>query len=143
MTVIAWDGHTLAGDRQRTHGGTPVAATKVFKIQAPDGRLFLVGAAGRADCTQMFVAWLRGGEKPLMPSNVDDFGALVVDVKRRVWNIHDTLFYVHCSAKQWAIGSGANYALGAMAAGATAAQAVRIASKLDVHCGLGVDCVTF
>lgn len=43
----------------------------------------------------------------------------------------------------WAIGSGCDYALGAMEAGATAQEAVRIASRLDNQCGMGVDVVRF
>lgn len=44
---------------------------------------------------------------------------------------------------KWAIGSGADYALGAMYAGLSAAEAVMIASKLDTGTGLGVDSVSF
>lgn len=41
-----------------------------------------------------------------------------------------------------AIGSGAHFALGAMVAGATAIEAVTIASRLDKSSGFGVDSVT-
>lgn len=44
---------------------------------------------------------------------------------------------------KWAIGSGADYALGAMYAGKSAKEAVEIASQLDTGTGLGVDVVTF
>lgn len=115
---------------------------KVHRIQAADGRVFLVGCCGRADHIEAFFAWMRGGEKPSMPLDAE-FSALVIDERRRAWNIHDTLIYVRCTAKRWAIGSGCDYALGAMEAGASAEQAVRIASRLDVHCGFGVNSVRF
>ena len=35
----------------------------------------------------------------------------------------------------WAVGSGEEYALGAMAMGASAAQAVEVASQFDVYTG--------
>lgn len=39
-------------------------------------------------------------------------------------------------------GSGADFALGAMAMGAGARRAVEVACELDVHCGKGIDVVT-
>lgn len=39
----------------------------------------------------------------------------------------------------WAAGSGADYAMGAMAAGKDAKEAVEIACRFDINCGLGVD----
>ncbi len=143
MTVIAWDGRTLSADRQRTGGGTPTTMRKARKITAPDGRQFLVGCCGRSDFIQMFLNWLDGGEKPALPVT-DDFAAIVIDQKRRIWVIHDTLIYVQITGiPHWAIGSGGNYAMGAMEFGATSAEAVRVAHVLDVNCGLGVDSVGF
>lgn len=43
----------------------------------------------------------------------------------------------------WAVGSGCDYALGAMKFGATAKEAIAIASELDVNTGLGIDTVDF
>jgi ATP-dependent protease HslVU (ClpYQ) peptidase subunit len=40
---------------------------------------------------------------------------------------------------KWAIGSGADYAMGAMAVGADAKRAVEVTSDLYCRCGLGVD----
>lgn len=143
MTVIAWDGQTLSSDRQRTIGGTPTTMRKARKVTAPDGRQFLVGCCGRSDFIQMFLAWLAGGERPVFPVT-EDFYALVIDQKRRLWVIHDTLIYVQVTGiPHWAIGSGGNYAIGAMQFGATSAEAVRVACRLDVNCGLGVDSVRF
>lgn len=143
MTVIAWDGQTLAADRQRTFGGTPTTMRKARKIVAPDGRVFLVGCCGRSDFIQMFLAWLEGGERPSFPVT-EDFAAIVIDQRHRIWVIHDTLIYVEVfGIALWGIGSGGNYAMGAMEHGATAAQAVKVASRLDINCGLGVDCVSF
>lgn len=142
MTVIAWDGKVLAADRRRTVNGTPMPATKIFKIKSPDGRLFLVGCAGDSfDCGQ-FVRWMRTANENDKPTTTS-LSALVIDEKARAWYLSEKLLYHRVSVRCWAIGSGADYALGAMAAGRTAPQAVRIASKLDIHCGQGVDVVRF
>ena len=41
--------------------------------------------------------------------------------------------------KQWAIGSGRDYAIAAMHLGRTAAEAVAVACLFDVSCGMGID----
>lgn len=41
----------------------------------------------------------------------------------------------------WSIGSGGDFAHGAMAAGCSALEAVKIASCLDIRTGLGFDCI--
>lgn len=117
-------------------------AKKVLRITAPDGRKFLVGCSGCAYASTSFVAWLQGGDKPSLASDVE-FCAMVVDERRRVWMLGRELVYLQINMPQWAIGSGADYALGAMAAGADPERAVRIASRLDVSCGLGVNVVRF
>ncbi len=42
----------------------------------------------------------------------------------------------------YAIGSGRDYAMGAMAMGADAIGAVKVASTFDIQCGIGVDTLT-
>lgn len=52
MTVIAWDGKTLAGDRLRALNGTLSRARKVFRITGKDGRANKLTPAcgGGVDC---------------------------------------------------------------------------------------------
>jgi len=142
MTIVAWDGATMAADRMSCYGSTPLIGTrKIHRIESPDKRTFLVGCSGRRDHIEAFMAWLRGGSKPDMQRD-DEFSTMVIDPRRRIWLITGTLIYVQISAKKWGVGCGVDYALGAMAAGATAQEAVRIASKLDINCGGGVDFLT-
>jgi ATP-dependent protease HslVU (ClpYQ) peptidase subunit len=142
MTVIAWDGTTLAADRQRTIGGTPMPTTKVFKLQHRDGDCILIGAAGDSwDCVE-FVRWVRAGfdkPKPTMTS----LAGIMIDETRTIWYFGEKLVRHRITLPKWAIGSGCDYALGAMEAGKDAVRAVRIASKYDVGCGMGVNKVTF
>lgn len=138
MTTIAFDGFTLAGDRQSTYGNTPVRTRpKVHRVTAPDGRRFIVGMAGLAADARAYLQWLRGeitGRPPFV-----DMSAMLIDDARRIWIYNDKSHgYEQIHTRQWAIGSGCDYALGAMAAGADAVAAVKIASRLDVCTGMGV-----
>lgn len=142
MTVIAWDGVTLAADRQASFGEVPTGgALKIWRSVAPDGRAYLCGASGLGEHCRGFRAWLDGkGDKPTFNEN---FSAIVIDERRRIWYRNADTGYARVRLKVWALGAGCDYAIGAMAAGATAVQAIKIASKFDVWCGFGVSKLTF
>jgi ATP-dependent protease HslVU (ClpYQ) peptidase subunit len=142
MTTITWDGRTLAGDRQATSGGTPTTTTKVFKVKCKKKK-YLVGFSGRLADGQAFLRFVERGfqDNPA----IDTLTAMVIHEDGRVVTYDDTNANP-CDLgilKYWAAGSGADYALGAMAHGATATEAVLIASDLDVNTGRGVDKVSF
>jgi ATP-dependent protease HslVU (ClpYQ) peptidase subunit len=138
MTTIAFDGCTLAGDRQSTAGGTPTETRKVFEVLSPTGERWLYGCAGNAAQCQEFTRRVQA--KMPMPT-FTDFAVLAVGPDGSIWQAEENLIWERKGTIQWAAGSGANYALGAMAAGATAEEAVRVAMGLDVSTGLGVDFV--
>lgn len=146
MTTIAWDGRTLAGDAMTTWGGTPMRACvpKVHKVTAPNGRKALVGFSGSLAYGNAYLAWLNGGDKP-DPKVPESTGwtVIMVDDEGGIWQRSDTsdAWTLLGRRVNWACGSGADYALGAMAAGATAEQAVKIASNLDTNTGFGVHAV--
>lgn len=137
MTVIAWDGKTLAADKMATFGGTPVPTTKIFQIGAE-----LIGCSGLVSECLQFVEWYRKGEpadsKPVFE---EGFSALVVQ-NGKLYKYERQLVPLHLPVPVWGAGSGADYAIGAMAAGKTAVEAVEIACRFDVNCGLGVDSFT-
>jgi ATP-dependent protease HslVU (ClpYQ) peptidase subunit len=136
MTTIAWDGRTLAADKQSTWGGTPTRTRKIFRAKHPDGRVMIYGCAGLTHECQAYTRWIDGEiEKP----DFTDISILSIDQKGRIWYANQSMLWARIITKRWAIGSGCDYALGAMAAGKSAADAIRIASKLDVNIGLGVD----
>lgn len=149
MTTIAWDGTTLAADACSWSGSARRRVRKVFKVRAKDGRVFLVAFAGEAAFAMAVLAWMRGeGVRPnchdFMP--VEDCGqqcALVIDEKRRVWQLSPTLVYIRHYERIYAFGGGHEFAWGALEAGATAREAVQIAIKRSDLAGLGVDTVRF
>lgn len=132
MTTVAWDGKTLAADSQSTTGSIRGTAAKLAKNKAG----FLVAGAGDWPTVKMWINWVLAGMPPdQQPASVTETSVLVVDPRGRPTLFSDTPVAAPLPRKQWAIGSGADLALGAMAAGADARQAVKIACKLDVYSG--------
>lgn len=143
MTVIAFDGHVLAGDRKATFGGTPNASRKVHRV-VKDGTVGLFGFSGSGSFCRAYLHYLRTDERWTEPRGEYTWTVLCVGADGMVWQRTDNACgWEPVGRRQWAIGSGADYALGAMAAGKTAREAVLIAARLDNSCGLGVDVVRF
>lgn len=149
MTTIAWDGKTLAADSCSWSGGARRKVCKVFKVRAPDGQRFLVAFAGSGSFAIAVLAWMRGqAERPdpalfVPPEQRDHQCALVIDERRRVWQLGNELVYTQMRERIYAFGGGQDFAWGALEAGASAVQAVRIAIKRSDFAGLGVDSVRF
>lgn len=65
----------------------------------------------------------------------EGFEALVIDTLTGKCYMYENRLYPYEVKAPFAIGSGFKYAMGAMLAGATAAQAVEIAARLDKNTG--------
>lgn len=143
MTVIAWDGKTLAGDRMMVLESRRVPYTKVHRVETPNGRRLLVGVAGTIAETVDVLAWIRAGEPDARPA-VKNVSILIVDEALKVWQLQEeALARIEVALPKWAVGCGGDYAMAAMECGAVAAEAIAIASKFDYRCGMGVDTVSF
>jgi hypothetical protein len=143
MTTIAWDGAALAGDRLGDYGGTKVTIRKVFAVKNKRGERYLIGGAGGSGLLTAWRRWVEGlGPEPVINRD-DDFAAIMVDERRRVWKVEWNLQHVRYRDRFMALGSGRGEAIGAMAMGATARQAILVASRHDIGTGRGVDVVKF
>ena len=138
-TTIAWDGHTLAADSQRTKGAEKMLG--VNKIHRCENRKAWVACAGSTDAIESFIDWYE--KAPSEPSRTaKSFVLWQCDIECII--VHDD---GHCEAHNTvdrsindvlgptAVGSGEAFAQGAMAAGATAEQAIAIVEKLDLFTG--------
>lgn len=134
MTTIVWDGRQMVGDRQSTWGTTPTLTRKVFSVSHPEHGSWVFGSCGRTYDCQAFARWAHGEKTE---PKFHDLVVLAVNEKHEVWMFDEKGNWAKIGVQQWAIGSGADYALGAMAYGATAWEAVQIAAKLDVNTGVG------
>jgi len=135
MTVIAWDGKTLAADRRVTFNGTPFEATKIFLVSNGESAV-IYGAAGSTCDANEFHRWIIGDrDRP----KLTDLSIIAIDEGGIVYWADSDLNWAKLGCGATAIGSGGKFALGAMKAGKSARDAVEIAIMLDVDCGNGID----
>lgn len=121
MTIIAWDGRTLAADSSMTIGNTIESRPDSKIVVLPDGRAF--AAAGASPDVQRFRAWMSGGGFPPQLVEPQSFAALVCvpdadpTARLKCFLIEgDSLAYPMEVSGLQAIGAGRDFALGAMAA---------------------------
>lgn len=131
MTTIAYRAGLLAADSQATGGG--IKDCSIVKL-ARNERGDLCAAAGDAGFISRFLGWFIGGEKHDVPDRGDGNEGVIIRADGSITGFDKGGDYL-VIAPYYAVGSGRQLALGAMAAGATAAQAVEAAIKHDVYSG--------
>lgn len=144
MTTIAVDRTAMAGDLQCTNSRTGTkwkCKTKIYKFDAHPSiypEPFIVGFSGStADMigvSEFFSnpdRWKRG------PTTKNIMGLVLVP-DGTIYLFEDYTSWILVDQPYAAIGTGAEYALGAMVQGATPKQAVRASMKHDIYTGMGV-----
>lgn len=139
MTVIAWDGKTLAADKRASNSGLIFPVTKIFKHRG-----CLIGGAGDFDRINETIAWFAAGADPAkMPpyarSNDDYVALLVIEPNGSILKYERSAVPFKIEAPFFAIGSGRDFAMAAMHLGRSAVEAVQVACALETGCGNGVD----
>lgn len=146
MTTVCWDGKTMAADKQMNTGSMKHLVAR-SKIRAGEyhGLPAIFGGAGTTVYSDAVIEWLVAGmpdeHKPEMPANPDSF-TVIVATEAGVFEYIDSLRPIPLGQTKWAVGSGGEYAFGAMDAGASAKRAVEIACGRDVNSGFGIDALT-
>jgi len=142
MSVIVWDGKTLAADTLATNGNLKRYTTKVWRMGDR-----LVGGAGTATGIQAMLDWIEGGMKreafPKEDTSEDSVVVWVVHKNGYVAKFEGGPYPITYHDETWADGSGRDFAYGAMAMGADAAKAVEVACLYDAYCGGKVETVSF
>lgn len=145
MTTICYKDGILAGDTMATRGSEKTyGVQKVFLTER-----FLLGVSGSAANILPLVDWFidhfaaipDGNDATYLhrmwdsaPNYHDGYSYILVDREGRVFsNTNAPPMRIHAGCD--AIGSGAAYAMGAMAFGASAVDAVRVAKGLDAYTG--------
>ena len=129
MTVIATDGYTMAGDSIVTSGDGTLYSKTYKKVHRVGNEI--IGLAGNTSHCTAYLEYIKnGGEKP----ELDNFHALHL-TSNGVFLVDDKTLNKLKVKVPYAIGSGAEIALGAMLEGATPAKACRQAIKRNVRCG--------
>ena len=133
MTTIATDGSIMAADGLvHDHVDTIVdtGAQKIFRLD--DGRV--VGGAGNRADVNAWVAWLNAGKDGDCPIVSERFSGMIL-------NTDGTVLWVDHKGREQdtpvpcAVGSGQDFAYGAMEAGASPVEAIEIACKRDLFTG--------
>lgn len=140
MSVIAWDGKSIAADKQATCAGLKLTASKIRRLDTG----IILAWAGEQDSGEMMARWFIGGQDPAKwpacQSDKDLWCRLIIvdrDGFVSTYERQPVSFPMEDKAMAW--GSGRDYALGAMARGATAREAVEVACRFDIGCGMGID----
>ena len=139
MTVICWDGKTLAADK-RSGTGMPRTVTKIRRIVGGS----LIGCTGTACGDMELMAWREaGGDADKFPEaqRDPDKSSHMIEITPggKILMYMDSPFPAVYEDGQHAIGSGREFAMAAMFLGKTAQEAVEVAIALSATCGNGID----
>ena len=140
MTVIVWDGTTLATDVAATDGAAQWETEKAWHWKEE----ILSGAGPLQTILQMRQWYVEGALHNKFPdAQLGNQGCHFIAV-----NIHGLrrweqgLIPIEHGRTACAFGEGRDFAYGALAMGASAEQAVEAANKHSPHCGMGVKLYT-
>lgn len=144
MTIIVWDGKTLAADKQTNDGNQKIKCTKIFKYNN-----HLIGGAGNAALLECIFDWFKdGADKDNFPENItvdsdDDCHLLVITPEGKIMTYENSAIpQDYTENKVFALGCGSPYAYAAMSMGADAYRAVEVTCEHDSTCGMGIDTLT-
>jgi len=143
MTTIAVNRTSIACDRQFTYNGNVKmqGKTKIFDVSPDVCKEFfntdrmLIGFAGDAGEWGDVVNYLcdPSGKVP----RIKGIELLALTGKREILYATSLTDWMKIEDKVWAIGTGMQYALGALHLGKTPLEACKVASKFDVSTGMG------
>ena len=137
MTTIVWDGETFTADGMGTWAGTCYSTQKLRLVQRTPGNFWVFGLSGDAPyCQALFDYWEGLRAEAPIPTPETGVNALCADLTSgKCWFASDSRLVWTPVNGNFAVGSGAEYALGALMTGASALLAIKIAGQLDVNTG--------
>lgn len=139
MTVIAWNGQWLAADRlEQSNKMAWKGGGKIRRIASGE----LLCSCGNAAQGILLEQWYEQGANPdTWPGfqKPEDFTTLIIAQSTGVVVYEDVPALLPVVSRFMAWGAGRDFAMGAMAQGATAKEAVLIANQFSIYCGFGVD----
>lgn len=142
MSCVAWDGTTIAADKQATNMGLRFKATKIRLLASGE----VLAWCGDQDSGASISKWYEEGADvtkwPTCQADKDRWCRLIVVSYSSLKVYAREPVAIPCEDAFMAWGSGRDYALGAMMRGATAREAIEVAMRFDNGCGLGIDSFT-
>jgi hypothetical protein len=142
MTVIVWDGSTLATDCAANDGVAQWHTDKAWYYGEGEDKLILSGA-GPLQSIFAMREWFKKGallnEFPSVQLSPQYCHFLVVSLDIGLYRFEQGPIPINHYHNACAFGEGRDFAIGAMAMGADATQAVVVANRYSVHCGMGFE----
>lgn len=138
MTIIVYDGHSLAIDNAGVHEGIKVPLVKAFRCN--DGSV-ITGVGNAAQIALMRDWYVNGAKSEEFPESQrqgNPWCELIVVDKDGLTRYEHTPSAVMHARHKCAFGVGKDIAYGALAMGATAEQAATIVTQYHPDCGHGV-----
>lgn len=131
MTVIAWDGKTIACDSQMSDNGIIQKTIKLHRVNDS-----WIASSGSSRAGVAMRQWIADGTKDFPKlEKIDEGTRMVVFSPSGITEYEASEYGVLLIGDLLAWGSGCDLAIGAMEMGASAVEAVRVACKHEVHCG--------
>lgn len=136
MTTIVANRTGMAADRRVT--GVPMFRTsKIFRVRGS-----IIGFAGNTEQALRFIEWRRTPEAKPTFTETADFLALELSPDGRLTYWGTEMVGIAIEDDFYAIGSGAAFALGAMAMRASPKHAIEVAARYDSSTGSDVQTLT-
>jgi ATP-dependent protease HslVU (ClpYQ) peptidase subunit len=149
-------GFTIAADSQTTEGERPYISKDVPKI-VEVGDYVICGAGTSRYCDIITYGWeppaydgtnlykfmvckfipsmRKAHEETGYVLKEDEGAVFLVGLENKLFYICEDYSVLRSDSKMYSIGTGGNWALGALFAGATVEEAMKIAIKLDINSG--------
>jgi len=141
MTIIVWDGSTLATDCAATDGSAKWQTQKAWYWLGE-----ILSGAGPLHTILEMREWYKGGRIPDKLPKVQlgpHWCHFVVVGAGGLQRYEQSPIPIEHGYDACAFGEGRDFALGALAMGASAAQAVAVCNQLVPSCGMGVHEYTY
>lgn len=129
MTTIAAKGGMVAADSQITGNGGSRKGRVRKLVRLSDGSIF--GGAGNYISVRRLLVWAESGFEGKRPPKTQEAECLLIRPDGTVLSLDGQGEPYEVEGAFHAIGSGGDYALGAMAMGADPLRAVQVAAEFD------------
>lgn len=149
MSTIAFDGVVLAADNGGWAGGLVGRSLKLVPLTMKDGSKWIFGTFGSAAFSEIALEFMAGhGPAPLGTDFDEDLlpgaiWALAVNADGECFRVQANFRFDKVLDPFASAGAGRDIAMGALAAGATAIQAINIAEQYTDYAKFGCTAMRF
>jgi len=145
MTVIAWDGRSIAADKRAISSGMAFTTTKLRRIKRKGHLHEVLAWTGDQGLGEIMAKWYADGADPAAfpacQNNGEQWARLIIADHLGVKFFERGPVAVWVEDRFAAWGSGRDFAIAAMHLGKSAREAVEVACLFEIGCGNGITAV--